>query len=102
MNGLTCVNWSKLRFIGVRADAVELTAAGAAAAVLFMDFFRQVDSLDVGDCHQPRQDVGEFRSEFVLFAPANRRRQLADFFHEPHKRAFSAAFDVFLVVHVFN
>ncbi len=56
--------------------------------------FEEVDICDVGNRRQPGEDVGEFARECLgrsvacgAFLTPGGRRQLTNFFHQPHERA---------------
>src|SRR5262249_17379369 len=80
-----------LRFRRLIAHARNLSAAGTTGPILGLHHGLQIDPHRVRQRGQPGEHVREFLRPFLGGAAAQRRRQLADFFHEPHERAFHPA-----------
>lgn len=88
-----------LRFLFRSALADELAAAGAAGSVFLVEGVGEIDIGDVGESHEPGEDVGKFEGEVLLVVSAQRGGEFADFFHEPHKGSVDAALRVLAAVH---
>ena len=81
----------KLGFLRHGAHTRAALACRAAGAVLFRHGFFEIDAGDVGESGQPGEHVRELMCGLGRRAAAQRRRQFADFLHEPHERAIDAS-----------